>query len=210
MNGGRVPAIRCRVKTKPCPCFHQTNPMRLFIAFCPALLAAVAAVASAQEPLYKYTDKDGRIVYSDIPPPVDANNVQRKRLGINTIDTSELSYQEQRAQQRNPVTLYGGSCGPICETSRALLNRRGVPFKEIDPSLPAEAQKLRALTGDMAIPVLVVGGAMVLKGFEEQAWQTALDTAGYPKTPPARVTTIRRNADREAAEKLAGKPPGKK
>ena len=184
--------------------------MRLLIAFCPVLLVAVAAVASAQEPMYKYVDKDGRIVYSDIPPPVDANNVQRKRLGANTIDTSEPTYQEQRAQQRNPVTLYGGSCGPICETSRALLNRRGVPFREIDPSQPAEAQKLRALTGDLSIPVLVVGGAIVLKGFEEQAWQSALDTAGYPKTPPARVTTIRRNADREAAEKLAGKPPGKK
>lgn len=184
--------------------------MRLLIAFCPVLLVAVATIASAQEPMYKYVDKDGRIVYSDIPPPVDASNVQKKRLGANTIDTSEPTYQEQRAQQRNPVTLYGGSCGPICETSRALLNRRGVPFREVDPSQPAEAQKLRALTGDMSIPVLVVGGAIVLKGFEESAWQSALDTAGYPKTPPARVTTIRRNADREAAEKLAGKPPGKK
>ena len=184
--------------------------MRLLIAFYAAVLAAVAAVAHAQEPLYKYIDKDGRIVYSDMAPPLDANNVQRKRMGGNTIDTSEPSYQEQRAQQRNPVTLYAGGCGPICETSRALLNRRGVPFREIDPSTPAEAQKLRALTGDIAIPVLVVGGAIMLKGFEEQAWQSALDTAGYPKTPPARVTTIRRNADREAAEKLAGKPPGKK
>ena len=174
------------------------------------VLSAAACAAWSQEQLYKYTDSDGRVVYSDSAPPADAKNVQRKRMGSNIIDTSEPSYPLQVAQQRNPVTLYAGACGPICESARAVLNRRGVPFREVDASNPAEAAKMRDLTGDLSIPVLVVGGAIVLKGFEEQAWQSALDTAGYPKTPPARVMTIRRDADRQAAERVAGKPPGKK
>ena len=181
--------------------------MRLLLLVC---LALAASAASSQEPLYKYTDNEGRVVYSDSAPPPDAKNIQRKRMGSNIIDTSEPSYPLQIAQQRNPVTLYAGACGPVCESARNVLNRRGVPFKEIDPSNIGEATKLRELTGDLSIPVLVVGGAIVLKGYEEQAWQSALDTAGYPKTPPARVMTIRRDADRQAAERVAGKPPGKK
>ena len=101
-------------------------------------------------------------------------------------------------------------CGLGCEAARGLLNRRGVPFKEVDPGQPEDAAKLKEVTGDMLVPVLLVGSAIMLKGFEESAWQSALDTAGYPKTPPPRVMTIRRDADKAAAEKVAGKPPAKK
>ena len=181
--------------------------MRLLAFIC---LATIASVASSQVPLYKYTDREGRVVYSDSPPPSDASNVQEKRLGANTIDTSEPSYPMQLAQQRNPVTLYAGDCGPICDSARALLNRRGVPFREVDPSKPGEGQKLRELTGDSGVPVLAVGGAILLRGYEPQSWQSTLDSAGYPKTPPVRVMTIRNDAARQAAEKIAGKPPGRK
>ena len=175
-----------------------------------ALLLLSPLVVSAQEPLYRYLDKDGRVVYTDAAPPPDASSIQRKRLGGNFIETSEAPYAVQVAQQRNPITLYAGGCGLGCEAARALLNRRGVPFKEVDPGQPADAAKLKEVTGDMLVPVLLVGSAIMLKGFEESAWQSALDTAGYPKTPPPRVMTIRRDADKAAAEKVAGKPPAKK
>ena len=173
------------------------------------VLCALASAALAQE-MFRYVDKDGRVVYSDAPPPPDASKVQRKRLGGNYIDTSEPPYAFQNAQQRNPVTLYSGACGPTCDMARALLNRRGVPFLDIDPSQPGEAAKMREAIGDMVVPVLLIGSAITLKGFEEGAWQSALDTAGYPKTPPPRVMTIRRDSEKAAAEKVAGKPPAKK
>lgn len=153
---------------------------------------AVAATAFAQQQMYRYIDKDGRIVYSDTPPPADARSVQQKKLGGNYIETSEPPYALQIAQQRNPVTLYSGNCGPLCDQSRALLNRRGVPYREVDPSQPGEAAKLKQATGDMQVPVLTIGGAQVIKGFEEDKWQAALDSAGYPKTPAPRITALKR------------------
>lgn len=176
--------------------------VRILIAL---LLVAASSVGVAQE-LFRYKDKDGRIVYSDIAPPADANNIQRKKLGGNFIETSETPYAVQVATQRNPVTLYAGDCGPGCDVARAMLNRRGVPFREVDVGQPGEALKMKEITGDMGIPVLLVGSAIILKGYEEAGWQAALDQAGYPKTPAARVNAIRNQADKNAAEKLAGKP----
>ena len=173
------------------------------------LFCLTPVLVSAQQQMFRYVDKDGRVVYTDTAPPSDAKSVQQKKLGGNYIETSEAPYALQVAQQRNPVTLYSGACGTGCEQARALLNRRGVPFRDIDPSQPGELQKMKQVTGDLQVPVLVVGGAILLKGFEEDRWQAALDQAGYPKTPAARITSLKREADKAAADKAAGKSAGK-
>jgi glutaredoxin len=167
------------------------------------LFCLLPVLATAQQQVFRYVDKNGHVVYTDTAPPSDAKSVQQKKLGGNFIETSEPSYALQVAQQRNPVTLYSGDCGPTCEQARNLLNRRGVPFRDIDPSQPGELEKMRQVTGDSQVPVLVVGLANRLKGFEEQSWQAALDQAGYPKTPPTRVVTIKREADKAAVDKAA-------
>ena len=173
------------------------------------LCCLMPVLAGAQQSMFRYIDKNGRVVYTDTAPPPDAKSVQQKKLGGNYIETSEAPYSLQIAQQRNPVTLYSGACGPLCEQARALLNRRGVPFREIDPSQPGELQKMKQITGDQQVPVLLVGSGIVLKGFHEEKWQSALDQAAYPKTPEARITTLKREADKAAAEKAAGKPAAK-
>jgi len=166
------------------------------------LLCLLPLLAAAQQQLYRYVDKDGRVTYTDSEPPPDAKGVQQKRLGGNFIETSEMPYAVQMAQQRNPVTLYGGACGEVCESGRALLNRRGVPFQEVDPSKAGEAEKMKKITGDLQVPVLIIGGA-IMKGFQEQSWQEALDQAGYPKTPSSRLAASKREADKAAADKAA-------
>ena len=174
----------------------------IWIAIVCCLLPALAA---AQQQLFRYIDRDGRVVYTDTAPPADARSVQQKKLGGNFIETSEAPYALQYAQQRNPVTLYAGPCGPICEQARGLLNRRGVPFREVDVTQPGEMPKLKLLTGDQQVPVLTIGSTTLLRGFEEGGWQAALDQAAYPKTPAARITALKREADKAAADKTAGK-----
>lgn len=173
------------------------------------LFCLAPVLAGAQQLMFRYIDKDGRVVYTDMAPPSDAKSVQQKKLGGNFIETSEAPYALQVAQQRNPVTLYSGACGTLCDQARALLNRRGIPYHDIDPSQPGELQKMKQVTGDQQVPVLVVGNALVLKGFEEEKWQAALDQTGYPKIPQARITTLKREADQAAADKAAGKAGAK-
>ena len=87
-----------------------------------------AAGALGQTQVYRYTDADGRVVYSDRPPSGDAKNVQMKKLGANFVSTSEPGYASALAAERFPVTLYTFQCGEVCQNAESLLNKRGVPF----------------------------------------------------------------------------------
>jgi glutaredoxin len=164
----------------------------------PLLLLACAS-ALAQTQVYRYTDTDGRIVYSDRPPPGSARDVQPKRLGANYITTSEMPLEAQQAMERFPVTLYTYDCGDVCQNAEALLNRRGVPFSTVNVTDGDNAAKLKALTGEERVPVLQIGDKTVLKGFLDSRWQQALDQAGYPKAPPSRLAqTPRAPAEHKA------------
>lgn len=147
-----------------------------------ALLMLAGAAGAAETQVYRYTDSDGRIVYSDRAPPGSAKNVQPKRLGANYIETSQMPLAAQQAVERFPVTLYTYDCGDVCQNAEALLNRRGVPFTTVDVTQGDNGTKLMALTGEQRVPVLQVGDQLV-KGYLDTKWQAALDAAGYPKTP---------------------------
>ena len=147
------------------------------------LLAAVSSLASAQtSQVYRYVEPDGRVVYSDKPPPPNARNAQTKLLTGNRIETGELSYTSQLAQERYPVTFFTFDCGEVCQNAEGLLNRRGVPHTKVNVSDGAGAEQLKRLTGALDAPVLQVGED-VARGFNEVKWQALLDQAGYPKTP---------------------------
>jgi glutaredoxin len=156
---------------------------------CAVAVFAFAAVAAAQSQVYRYTDPDGRVVYSDKPPPSNAKNVQTKRLGANFVETSQPSIAAQQASERYPVTLFTFACGDVCQNAEALLNRRGVPFTTVNVESDQQGMaRMQAITGDDKAPVLAVGDKLVVKGYNESRWQATLDEAGYPKTPAPRVT----------------------
>lgn len=153
-----------------------------------ALVAAMLATgALAQQQVYRYTDPEGRVVYSDRPPSGAAKDVQPKRLGANYIENDALPLAAREASQNYPVTLYTFNCGQICAAAEALLNRRGIPFSPVNVEEAKGAERLKALTGEMTAPVLQVGEKLVAKGFNEAKWQSLLDEAGYPKTLPPRT-----------------------
>jgi glutaredoxin len=151
-------------------------------------LAAAGAAAQGQQ-VYRYVDKDGKVVYSDRAPPPDSKDVQAKRLAPNYIESSPANLATAQAQERFPVTLYTFDCGEFCRSAEALLNRRGVPFSTVNVTDPKGAEQLKRLTGELTAPVLQVGDKLKHVGFNESRWNALLDEAGYPKTPPSRRAT---------------------
>jgi glutaredoxin len=171
-----------------------------------ALLAGVAAVtivagAAAQQQVYRYVDKDGKVVYSDRSPPADSKEVQAKRLSPNFIENNTTPLATTQAAERFPVTLYTFACGAVCENAEGLLNRRGVPYTTVNVEDVKGAEQLKKLTGEQQAPVLQVGDKLVAKGFNEARWTTMLDEAGYPKSAPRRL------AAKPAAEPAAPAAP---
>ena len=154
---------------------------------CGAIAGMIVAGAAAQDqPIYRYVDPNGRIIYSDHVPPPDAKSVEAKKLSPNLIETDQVALATQRAQDRFPLTLYTFPCGDVCDRAEALLNRRGVPYKTVDVQEQSGAEKLKKLTGELQAPVLQAGDKLMVKGFSEVQWQMLLDNAGYPPAPPTR------------------------
>lgn len=151
-------------------------------------MAAASALAGASQ-LYQWKDAQGRMVYSDQPPPASARNAQQKSFKGSVIEGGE-SYAAKTAREKNPITLYASACGAPCDQARQLLSERGVPYSSKDPQASPEAQAdLKKLTGGLSVPVLIVG-ADKIDGFEAGQWQAALDRAGYPKSAlPGRKPT---------------------
>ena len=155
--------------------------------------------------MYRYVDKDGKVVYSDRSPPADSKEVQAKRLSPNYIENNDVPLALTQATERFPVTLYTFACGAVCQNAEALLNRRGVPFTTVNVEDAKGAEQLQKLTGEQQAPVLQLGDKLIAKGFNEARWTTMLDEAGYPKTPPRRVAV---RAQPEAAAAPPAAPAG--
>jgi glutaredoxin len=169
----------------------RSYPARMTAAAALLMLFAGSSSGAQVQQVYRYVDAEGRVVYSDKPPPANAKDAQAKRIGANSIETSDLSYATQQAQERFPVTLYTFACGVVCDTAQALLNKRGVPHTVIDVSQGEGAEKLKRATGGLDAPTLQVGEQQAL-GFNESKWQNLLSDAGYPKTPAPRNTPVGR------------------
>ena len=160
--------------------------MKKFVSFsvlAMAMALAFVSVANAQQ-VYRWVDADGRVQYSDQPPPVGTKNVQEKNVSGSSIQNNELSLVAQDAQKRNPVTIYVSECGESCDAAKAYLGKRGIPHTVVDPTRTIELnKKFKEETGGTVVPVIKIGEKR-LSGWSESAWSGALDAAGYPKTPP--------------------------
>lgn len=145
------------------------------------LLALTASLVQAQG-IYRIVGPDGRVTFSDKPPAASDKATALNADGRSeTQAASELPYELRQLARRYPVTLYSGeNCGP-CDSGRALLNNRGIPFTERTVSTPQDADALQKLNGDASIPVLTIGGQR-LRGFMASDWVQYLDAAGYPKS----------------------------
>ncbi len=147
------------------------------------LLAAWSMAAQAQA-VYRIVGPDGRVTFSDRPPPEAANRAKPANVAGGAAGGAEaaLPYELRQVANRYPVTLYASpSCAP-CDAGRSFLNGRGVPFTEKTVSTQQDIEALNRLTGGSGtLPALTIGGQQ-LKGYSEAEWAQFLDAAGYPRT----------------------------
>ncbi len=151
-----------------------------------ALVAlGVAALSSSwAQQMYRWVDKEGHVHYTQQPPARDAaKSVEQKKLGGGNVVEGQTPFALQQAMQKYPVVLYTSpGCKEGCSEARALLSKRGIPYREVSVSDQQTNDQLRKSTGDNKVPALMVG-TLVQKGFQPEALHSALDTAGYPRSP---------------------------
>ena len=135
---------------------------------------------SAHAQLYKWAGADGKINYSDTPPPPGAKQMGTKASGGESVSVP-LPFDLAAAVAQNPVTLYTSpTCAP-CDEGRNLLKTNGIPFSEKTVNTNDDLERLKQVGGATQLPLLVIRSTK-FRGFEGTEWRTALTSAGYPET----------------------------
>jgi len=183
----------------------------------PFIAAAVLSIACADASgqAYRWVDKEGKVHYTQAPPPPAARAVQKKTFRHGPAEASNLPYATQVAAKNFPVTLYTSpDCGTPCDRARAVLVKRAVPFKETSVLSQSDVDEMKRLSGKAGVPLLVVG-AQVQSGFQEVLYNDLLDSAGYPSSGPSVPVETLRKMDPAAGpvapaqvQQGAGAPPG--
>jgi len=159
-------------------------------------LCILLCATSAQAQLYKWVGPDGKITYTDSPPPSSAKHVETKAAAGGGVNTAGLPYELSQAVKNHPVTLYTtANCTP-CDEGRKLLAGRGIPFSEKTVNSSEDIAQYKKLNSEGHMPFLLVGRKQE-RGFESSAWNMALTAAGYPET--SQLPKTYRNPPAEAA-----------
>lgn len=152
------------------------------IAACLVALAAAWSLG-AHAQVYRIVGPDGRVTFSDKPPPADVKASAAPVVPIagGGAASATLPYELRTTANRYPVTLYTRQgCAP-CDQSREFLASRGIPFSEKTVTTNEDIDALQRLGGTDSLPFATIGSQQ-LKGFSEAEWGQYLDAAGYPKT----------------------------
>lgn len=148
--------------------------MRWLLLLC--LLAAAVAAAD----IYRWTDAEGRIHYSD-KPPADRKAKQVKIRVQSISGPAVVSNSEPPAPAagaREAVKLFTTTWCGYCKKAKAHLAARGVPFREIDVEATASGQREFAAMGGRGVPVILVGSQR-MDGFDASRLDAMLAAAGY-------------------------------
>lgn len=156
--------------------------------------------ASAHAELYKWVDANGKVNYTDTPPPPNISKVEKKSLRGGGGADQALPYELGEAVRNNPVTLYTNDKCPPCDDARRYLKNRGVPFSEKLVVSAEDQERMQLAGGEGQLPFFVVGRNRQT-GFEPGGWGSLLTAAGYPES-----NTLPRGYQFAAAEPAAPKP----
>lgn len=148
------------------------------------LAAGLVPAASQAQQVYRIVGPDGKITFSDQPPPVSTNAKVTAGSGDGArggTSTAALPFELRKVAGQYPVTLYSGdNCAP-CGSARAMLTARGIPFAEKTVKTNEDIQALQRISGESSLPFATIGSQQ-LKGFSDAEWGQFLDAAGYPKS----------------------------
>jgi glutaredoxin len=130
-------------------------------------------------------------------------------LAAGAAQAQQVPFEIARLQKDFPVTLYTSpNCKEPCELARAALNKRSVPFEEVQVWNEETVKKLKSVSGAEQLPTLVVGRS-VQAGYEPGQFDSLLDSAGYPAAglyPPGKQAAPPPPEDKPKQDTTAQKP----
>lgn len=120
--------------------------------------------------VYKWTDAQGRIQYSDTPPPAAKASQLKLQTYTGPAQVSKVVGAD------SGVTLYTTEWCGVCKRAKAFMKQNGVPFREWDvEKTEYGAIKFKQLGGS-GVPLITVGSEKMM-GFDSgrfmELWKNA-------------------------------------
>ena len=117
------------------------------------LLLLVFAQPSFSE-IYKYTDKDGNIQFTDKKPPEKAK-AETVKLKISTIKNSNIG--THSISSNDKIIMYSATWCGVCKTAKKYFKSQGIPFKEYDVEKSAKGRKDFNRLRGRGVPIILIG-----------------------------------------------------
>ena len=153
--------------------FRQLNYMhlaRLLLIVTAAVLALAAAGAGAQG-VYRWTDAQGKVYYTDKPPPNAKSTEVADRINSYAGPPTVTERRGASAAETPGVVMYATSWCPYCKQARAYFQQQGIAYAEHDIERSAAANAEFKLLGGRGVPLILVGN-QVMKGFSEKRFES--------------------------------------
>ncbi|MDO9467331.1 MAG: glutaredoxin family protein [Thiobacillus sp.] len=144
------------------------QPMKTGLILLAMLLAMPAAAG-----VYKWTDAQGRIHYTDSPPPAARATQMKLQTHTGPVEVSRAN------GAGSGVTIYTTAWCGVCTRAKAFFRKNGIPFTEWDVEKTEYGAIKYGQLGGRGVPVITVGAEKMM-GFESgrfmEMWKAAQRT----------------------------------
>jgi len=143
------------------------------------LLAVLLAPLHAGSEIYKWTDAQGHLHYSDSAPPgTKAQQVKVKISSIQGPAVVSTIRDAPAAKAKDKVRIYTAVWCGYCKKAKAHLAAKGVPYDEIDVEASERGRSEFMQLGGHGVPVILVGNQR-MDGFNAAKLDAMLAAAGW-------------------------------
>ena len=142
--------------------------------FVGVLLIAALLSYGAHAQIHKWTDKDGKVVYGDLPPPNAKStsvNIPVTSFGGSPVFKSYSTFSASKTDPKAPpeLVLYSADWCPQCRNAKAFFGSNNIAYREVDiDNDKSGAADFKRNYGGGGIP-LVVAGDKTMRGFSAES-----------------------------------------
>ena len=133
-------------------------------------------VSSVSAEVYKWTDENGIVHYSDQKP--DDQEYTELEFTVTTYESvsyGTVSYPEAAARpaekpRKKRVVMFSASWCGVCKKARQYFRKQGIRFMEYDIEKSSKGKRLYRGLGATGVPVILVGKQR-MNGFSEAGFE---------------------------------------
>lgn len=143
------------------------STLKFLILLVPTVMMATPASAE----IYKWTDENGLVHYSDSKP--EHQEVTEIEVPVSTyegVSYGSVNHDRAAVDAGKKVVIFSATWCGSCKKAKQYFRRKGIPFTEYDIERTNKAKRLYKNLGATGVPVILVGNKR-MNGFTEAGFE---------------------------------------